>query len=99
MRFGLVRHPEQDPIRRGNAVVDVGEHLQVQAQASPELPREVPSLRCHDGEGCADALELCLCRLEGAQLSGAERTPAASEETQDKGSVAAKLFGGVETAV
>ena len=36
---------------------------------------------------------------EGAQLSGAERTPAASEETQDEGSVAAQLLGGVETAV
>ena len=47
----------------------------------------------------ADALELILRGLEGAQLSGAERRPAASEETRDKGSVAAQLLGGVETAV
>ena len=44
--------------------------------------------RCHDCEGRADALELILRGLEGAQLSGAERTPIASEETQDEGSVA-----------
>ena len=50
-----------------------------------ELPREVPRLGCHDCEGRADALELILRGLEGAQLSGAERTPAASEETQDEG--------------
>ena len=55
--------------------------------------------RRHDCEGRADALELILRGLEGAQPSGAERTPAASEETQDEGSVAAQLLGGVETAV
>ena len=70
-----------------------------QEQAPLELPREVPRLGCHDCEGRADALELILRGLEGAQLSGAERTPAASEETQDEGSVAARLLGGVETAV
>ena len=58
-----------------------------------------PRLGRHDYEGRADRLELILCGLEGAQLSGAERTPAASEETQDEGSVAAQLLGGVETAV
>ena len=82
-----------------NAVVDVGEYLQIQTQAPLELPRKVPRLGCHDCEGRADALELMLRGLEGAQLSGAERTPAASEETQDEGSVAAQLLGGVETAV
>ena len=62
-------------------------------------PREVPRLGCHDCEGRADAFELTLRRPESAQLSGAERTPAASEETQDEGSVVAQLLGGVETAV
>ena len=33
------------------------------------------------------------------QLSGAERRPAAWEETQDEGSAAVQLLGGVETAV
>jgi hypothetical protein len=47
----------------------------------------------------APTLELILRGLEVAQLSGAERTPAASDETQDDGSVAAQLLGGVETAV
>jgi hypothetical protein len=47
----------------------------------------------------ADALELILRGLEGAQLSGAERRLAAPEETQDEGSVAAQLLGGVVTAV
>jgi hypothetical protein len=63
------------------------------------LLREVSRLGCHACEGRADALELILRGLEGAQLSGAERRPAASEETRDKGSVAAQLLGGVETAV
>ncbi len=53
----------------------------------------------HDCEGRADAFELILRCLEGAQLSRAERTPAASEETQDEGCVAAQLLGGAETAV
>ena len=55
--------------------------------------------QCHDCQGRANAPELILRGLEGAQLSGAERRPAASEETQDEGSVAAQLLGGVETAV
>ena len=62
------------------------------------LRREVPRLGCHDCEGRADGFELILRRLEGAQLSGAERTPAASEETHER-SVAAQLLGGAETAV
>ena len=99
VRFGLVGRPEQYAIRHANAVVDVGEYLQVQAQAPLELPREVPRLGRHDCEGCADALGLILRGLEGAQLSGAERRPAASEETQEEGSAAAELLGGVETAV
>ena len=37
--------------------------------------------------------------FEGAQLSGAERTPAVPEKTQDERSVAPQLLGGVETAV
>jgi len=45
-------------------------------------PREVPRLGCHDCEGRSDALELILGGLEGAQLSGAERTSVASEENQ-----------------
>jgi hypothetical protein len=60
-------------------------YLQVQAQAPLKLPRKVPRLGRHDCEGRADALELILRDLEGAQLSGAERTPVASEETQDEG--------------
>ena len=99
VRFGLVGHPEQYAIRQANAVVDVGEYLQVRAQARLELPREVLRLGCHDCEGRADALELIVRGPEGVQLSGAERRPAASEETQDEGSVAAQLLGGVETAV
>jgi hypothetical protein len=67
-----------------------------QEQAPLEFSREVPSLGCHDCEGRAEAFELI---LRGAQRSGAERTPAVSEETQDEGSVAAQLLGGVETAV
>ena len=63
------------------------------------LPREVPRLRCHNCKGCADALELILRGLEGAQLSGAEPRSAASKETQDDGSVAVQLLGGVETSV
>jgi hypothetical protein len=59
-------------------------YIQVQAHAPLKLPREVPRLGCHDCEGRADALELILRGLGGAQLSGAERTPVASEETQDE---------------
>jgi len=55
--------------------------------------------RCHDCEGRADALELILRGMKSAELRGAERAPAASEETQEQGSVAAQLLGGVETAV
>ena len=69
-----------------------------QEQAPLVLRREVPRLGCHDCEGRADGFELILRRLEGAQLSGAERTPAASEETHER-SVAAQLLGGAETAV
>ena len=63
-------HPEQNSIRHRNAVVDVGEYLQVQAQALLELPREMPRLRCHDRKSCAEPFELILCRLKSAQLSG-----------------------------
>ena len=63
------------------------------------LTLEVPRLGCRDCESRANALELMLRGLEVAQLSGAGQTSAASQETQDEGSVAAQLLGGVEMAV